>query len=678
MKKSYTIILTLVLGFLFNGKLQAQWIQMGGINLGQTDAFAISDTTLIAGTFGRGVFLSTNNGKSWSAINNGLTNFYINALAIYDTTIFAGTNDGVFLSSDRGKSWIKSNLGGIQVNCFLVADTNVFAGTLKYGVQRWYNKNKIWKGTSSGMYYQGSTNYNVWALCVDKDNDIFAGTGGGVYRSTDNGKNWGYYSYGADNDQILSFAVSANYIFAGTNYTGIFRLNNNGWYKVIGGLNGPADYTCMIAWDTNILAGTGWYGPIFSKNDGLSWEMDYAGLNITGSLRFYALAISDTNIFAGTKAGVFRADTNDLSWTAVNNNATNLIVNSFAVSDTNLFAAIDHNGIFRSNDNGMSWISVNSGLPSIQRNGWRLVVSDTNLYALTQNGVYLSTNNGTSWTAINQGMNNIKVYCLVASDTTLFAGTTHGLFLSTNNGKSWTNGGLIIQINCLAVSGTDVFIGTSKYGILKSNDHGISEINNGLTNANVTAFAVSGKNIFAGTDGGGVFLSTNNGNKWTPINNGLTNAHVTAFEVSGSKIFVVTTGGVFVSTNNGSSWASVNTLMMNSNVQSLLVSGKNLFAGTSGNGIWRLPLTEITGIKELHTNLNLQVYPNPATDNIIVDIKNSSTPALIELIDLDGQIVYSKKIMNKKRIFVGNLPNGIYLCKVTINGKTETIKIMKN
>jgi len=223
-------------------------------------------------------------------------------------------------------------------------------------------------------------------------------------------------------------------------------------------------------------------------------------------------------------------------------------------------------------------------------------------------------------------------------------------------------------------------IGTSTDGILISNDHGISEtvINNGLTNTNVTAFAVSGKNIFAGTDGGGVFLSTNNGNKWTPINNGLTNAHVTAFEVSGSKIFVVTTGGVFVSINNGSSWTSVNTLMMNSNVQSLLVSGKNLFAGTSGNGIWRLPLTEITGIKELHTNLNLQVYPNPATDNIIVDIKDSSTPALIELIDLDGQIVYSKKIMNKKRIFVGNLPNEIYLCKVTINGKTETIKIMKN
>jgi hypothetical protein len=49
---------------------------------------------VIAGTDSNGVFLSTNNGKSWTSI--GLTSIYINALAVNSTHLFAGTGDGVF------------------------------------------------------------------------------------------------------------------------------------------------------------------------------------------------------------------------------------------------------------------------------------------------------------------------------------------------------------------------------------------------------------------------------------------------------------------------------------------------------------------------------------------------------------------------------------------------------
>ncbi len=39
-------------------------------------------TTLYAGTYGGGVFKSTNGGANWSAVNTGLTNTYVHALAI--------------------------------------------------------------------------------------------------------------------------------------------------------------------------------------------------------------------------------------------------------------------------------------------------------------------------------------------------------------------------------------------------------------------------------------------------------------------------------------------------------------------------------------------------------------------------------------------------------------------
>ena len=45
-------------------------------------SLAVSGTNLFAGTYGGGVFLSTNNGTSWTAVNTGLTNTDVYALAV--------------------------------------------------------------------------------------------------------------------------------------------------------------------------------------------------------------------------------------------------------------------------------------------------------------------------------------------------------------------------------------------------------------------------------------------------------------------------------------------------------------------------------------------------------------------------------------------------------------------
>ena len=46
------------------------------------------------GLNGGGVFLSTNNGTSWTAVNTGLTNTAVSALAVSGTNLFAGTGSG--------------------------------------------------------------------------------------------------------------------------------------------------------------------------------------------------------------------------------------------------------------------------------------------------------------------------------------------------------------------------------------------------------------------------------------------------------------------------------------------------------------------------------------------------------------------------------------------------------
>jgi len=68
---------------------------------------------LYAGTFGAGVFRSSDDGQTWEAINNGLTDLHILSLVgdpNDDDTLYAGTLDGVFRTRDGGASW--ESIGG--------------------------------------------------------------------------------------------------------------------------------------------------------------------------------------------------------------------------------------------------------------------------------------------------------------------------------------------------------------------------------------------------------------------------------------------------------------------------------------------------------------------------------------------------------------------------------------
>jgi hypothetical protein len=136
-----------------------------------------------------------------------------------------------------------------------------------------------------------------------------------------------------------------------------------------------------------------------------------------------SLAVSGSNLFAGTGNGVFISTNNGTSWTKPN--ATYVDAESFAMSGTNLFAG-GYYGVFLSTNNGTSWSAVNSGLTDQYIKS--LAVSGSNLFAGTESGVFLSTNNGTNWTAVNSGLTNSHVLSLAVSGTNLFVGTGGGVF----------------------------------------------------------------------------------------------------------------------------------------------------------------------------------------------------------------------------------------------------------
>lgn len=165
-------------------KTEAQWTQARTTDLhsGDVSCIAICGKNSLAGTWGDGIFLSTDDGANWSQVKSGFNDIDINALSTDGSNSIAATNGGVFFSKDQGLTWAK---GSGLTNNFVMSLTVV---------------NKI----------------------------FFAGTfGAGVFRSTDGGENWTQVGPGVTNGWIFSLAATGPKVFAGTR-EGLFVSKNKG------------------------------------------------------------------------------------------------------------------------------------------------------------------------------------------------------------------------------------------------------------------------------------------------------------------------------------------------------------------------------------------------------------------------------------------------------------------
>lgn len=371
----------------------------------------------------------------------------------------------------------------------------------------------------------------------------------------------------------------------------------------------------------------------------------------SGSISCFA--ISGNKIFAGHDdgigygAGVYFSANGGSSWSSAGLTDTN--VWSLAIKGDTVFAGemfdggTYKGGIFYSADNGSHWIeSINALVGS---NVVAIVVSGNNIFAGTNgDGVFLSSNNGSSWAAVNSGLDDKMVYALAIKGDTILAGTD-SVYFSVNNGSSW------------------------------------SYANTGLPPEGIDEFAVSGSNIFAGNNsyGTGMYISTNNGNSWSAINNGFSGSaiYITAIAISGDSVFAGTEDGVYLTLDSGQLWTPVNNgLPDNTLIWSLDIKGDTLFAGTGGNGVWRCPLSELTGIKEVDNTLgNIAVYPNPSVNNLTIESPQGS---IIEITNMQGQLIKSiANTFNKTNVDVSAFPSGVYIVEVKTQNGVGVKKFVK-
>ena len=277
----------------------AQW-QLSGTFGAAIHSFAVSGTNIFAGLQPKGVYISTDTGISWNAVNTGLTDSLIIDLAAKGTFIYAGTPSGVFLSTNQGLNW-SSVSNGLPYNNFVslgVSDSNIFVGT----------------------------------------SVTFGGDTGKIFLSNNNGANWsealGTNIYGT----FMCFASNGSNVFAGS-MNGIFYSNNNGldWKR--------SGYKCkvksLIIIDTILLVGSG-AGIYISYDKGDNLKL------VQSNVYAREFVVIVTKIFVGSHRGVWFSTDLGVTWNEANDGLPlNTGITSVAINGTMLFAASNNGQIWK-------------------------------------------------------------------------------------------------------------------------------------------------------------------------------------------------------------------------------------------------------------------------------------------------------------------------------------------
>jgi len=194
-------------------------------NLSQSDIidFTNSGSSVYAISPTSGVFGSSNNGNSWSAINTGLPNTSVNAIANTGDTLYcAVSNYGLYRAyPSTGFTWQNifaqdSAIGSIKIsgnNIYAYGDH--FSKSTNSGVN-WVFNDVIIQLRQPPAYKKLTTGFN--------NNDIYVtDPNSGIYRSTNQGNNWINISNEIGGINYLSIVTDSLNLYTSDEYGCIWK-----------------------------------------------------------------------------------------------------------------------------------------------------------------------------------------------------------------------------------------------------------------------------------------------------------------------------------------------------------------------------------------------------------------------------------------------------------------------
>jgi hypothetical protein len=450
------------------------------------------------------------------------------------------------------------------------------------GVFKSLNSGQSWADASTGLRSQ-----NITTLLIDPTNSqtLYAGSGYGLFTSTDGGAHWAVTSKEIGIDKlVINPAVPTTFYAISSNGPVYYSLKSGkGWGLLSHKL--PTSNINSIAVDpvtpANMYAGA--YGGLYRSIDGgKAWQLVTAGLGPTGGTPDVAgLWIDPTRpavLYAETGLGLETSTDFGKRWT---------VISSVPEPNNFLFLTLDPNkpttlygldyptSLYTSTDSGATWSKIGSLSGGFQGYTRTLVVDPTNsrnLYAGTDEGLFVSSDQGSSWTQDNAGMANTVVTALAVdakSPGTVYAATEYsGVFKSTDSGVSWSllypnYAGLPFGLAVDQKTPTNLYLITESAVcdcVLRSTDGGSTWTN--VLEGIFTTIALSSKaptDLYVG-QGAGVEQSADGGTTWAAVNNGLNGVDLGAqLAAYGKDVMLADPGlGGYLTRNAGTSWTAEN------------------------------------------------------------------------------------------------------------------------
>jgi len=615
-------------------------------------------STIYAGTPAGGLWRSTDNGQSWTALFTDLPTLGVSGMAIHPVngTLYVATGDGdgtdtysmgVIKSSDNGATWSPT---GLDWQTAQVRTTNALR-------MHPTDPQVLFCATSHGLW-KTSDGGTVWAKVAEgrfrdvefKPSDpaiVYASTDQ-LHRSTDGGSTFTVVTAGlpvATDVNRMQIAVSAAdptvvYVVAGreddSGFKGLYRSTNSGasfnlrssspnlfgYYENGTDAGGQSWYDMALDVDP-VNAQHVYVGGINvwkSTDGGISWDIKshwvYPSIWGYTHADIHHIGFHGNRLYVGSDGGVFRSTNGGTDWTDLSEGLeitqfyrlggspddASLIMAGAQDNGCNLFDGVQWTHVLGAD--GME-TAITPGDPSV-------------IYACQQyGGIHRSDDGGASFNNISFPIGEdgawVTPYAIDPSDNTVLVAGYNNLWRSTDRGDNWTqlsSFGTTRTIRTLAIapSSSATLYFANDLNMRRSTNTGATwqTVGTTLPDQVITGIAVDpadALHVYVSLSGYSagekVFESLDGGATWTNRSGNLPNvpANTLVLGPGGDGIYVGTDLGVFYSEAQLSTWQPFSQGLPNCVVTELEVhvASGTLRAATFGRGLWESDLFSMSG-----------------------------------------------------------------------------------
>ena len=471
------------------------------------------------------IYRSTNSGSSWTSVASledvgrielAVTKHSPNVVQALCANLSWGLA-GIWTSSNSGASFIETFKGTPTTNLLC----SEYDATGQGGQGWWglalginpYNDNEMWVGgINTWKSIDGAQTWGLnsfWAPEIERNPNqvqlvhadkhffayhpldsgvLFECNDGGLYKTTNSGKDWIDLSNGLGISQIYRIGVSQtveNNVICGLQDNGSKLIDSNVWVEATGGdgMNCIIDYT-----NENIIYTSAQNGMIY-RTDNEQDTQEMISINIPAGqeentspsgawITPYVIHPTNPNIlFAGYKK-VYKTTNQGDSWSAISPELTsdNLRFIAIAPSDANTIYASTFDSLYSTSDGGINWQYIPIGIPQADISCIAVDPANPKKIFITISGyivgskVFVSPDGGQNWYNYSGSLPNVPANCITylkGSNEGLYIGTDIGVFYTDASMTDWVpyqNGLPSVIVNDLEISYNDNKLWAGTYG----------------------------------------------------------------------------------------------------------------------------------------------------------------------------------------------------------------------